>query len=257
LNVDAGSGHSGGPSGQACSLNNDPALMQDARIHAPACNMIGHSEDRGIVSIGVRTHAAHGREEGGWAAYVVLSGRASGPTLLARGRMQLCNTDVEGSNQPFHRVGATFPFHHAEPMDFKSSEAFIEQCRQSSRDLAARALEEIASTHGAIKACCVLTGPERPLPPLRAILAAHGLMHVAEREFYREAVRDAAVRCGIATEMVKEKDLPELAERLPGTEASQRDLLNVFGKQVGSPWAQDEKMAAIAAWLGLAARQSP
>jgi hypothetical protein len=48
-----------------------------------------------------------------------------------------------------------------------------------------------------------------------------------------------------------------LAERLPGTEASQRDLLNVFGKQVGSPWAQDEKVAAIAAWLGLAARQSP
>jgi hypothetical protein len=82
-------------------------------------------------------------------------------------------------------------------------------------------------------------------------------MHVAEREFYREAVRDAAVRWGIATEMVKEKDLPELAERLPGAEAGQRDLLNVFRKQVGSPWAQDEKMAAIAAWLGLASRQSP
>jgi hypothetical protein len=141
-------------------------------------------------------------------------------------------------------------------MDFKSGEAFIKRCRKSSQDLAARALKEIISTHGALKICCVLTGPERPLPPLRAILASHGLMHAAEREFYREAVRDAAVRRGIVTEMLKEKDLQELGERLPGTKASQRDTLNAFRKQVGSPWAQDEKLAATAAWFGLASRQS-
>jgi hypothetical protein len=170
--------------------------------------------------------------------------------------MQLCDSKVEGSNQPFHLVGATFPFHHAEPMDFKSGEAFIERCRKSSQDLAGRALEEIISAHGALNACCVLTGPERPLPPLRAILASHGLMHAAERDFYREAVRDAAVRRGVATEMVKEKGLPALAERLPGTEASRRDAFNAFGKQVGAPWAQDEKFAATAAWFGLALWQS-
>ena len=90
------------------------------------------------------------------------------------------------------------------------------------------------------------------LPPLRAILASHALMHAAERDFYREAVRDAAVRRGVATEMVKEKDLPALARQLPGTETSRRDALNTFGKQGGPPWAQDEKLAATAAWLGLA-----
>jgi hypothetical protein len=218
--------------------------------------MTGHSKDRSVVSLGVRTHSAHGRDEGGWATYVVLGGRTSDPHIFFRGRMQLCDSKVEGSNQPFHRVGATFPFHHAEPMDFKSGEAFIERCRKSSQDLAGRALEEVISTHGALKACCVLTGPERPLPPLRAILASHGLMHAAERDFFREAVRDAAVRRGVVTEMVKEKDLPALAERLPGTEASRRDALNAFGKQVGVPWAQDEKFAATAAWLGLALLQS-
>jgi hypothetical protein len=170
--------------------------------------------------------------------------------------MQLCDSKIEGSNQPFHRVGATFPFHHAEPMEFKTGEAFIKRCRKSSQDLAGRALEEVVSTHGVLKACCILTGSERPLPPLRAILASHGLMHAAEREFYREAVRDAAVRRGVATEMVNEKDLPVLAERLPGTQASRRDALKAFGKQVGPPWAQDEKFTATAAWFGLALRQS-
>lgn len=165
--------------------------------------------------------------------------------------MQLCDSKVEGSNQPFHRVGATFPFHRAEPMDFKSGEAFIKRCRKSSQDLAGRALEEIISTYGVLKTCCVLTGPQRPLPPLRAILASHGLMHAAEREFYRDAVREAAVQRGIVTKMVKEKDLPALARRLPRTEASRRNTLKAFGKQIGSPWAQDEKFAAMAAWFGL------
>jgi hypothetical protein len=218
--------------------------------------MTGHSKGSSAVSLGVRTHSAHGDDEGGWAAYVVLGGPISEPSILVRGRMQLCDPKIEGANQPFHRAGATFPFHHAKPMDFKTAEAFVKRCRKSSQDLAGRALKEIISAHGTLKGCCVLTGPERPLPPLRAILASHGLMHAAEREFYREAMRDAAVRKGIATEMVVEKDIAKLAERLPGTAASRRDILNAFGKQVGSPWRQDEKFAATAAWIALAVRQS-
>jgi hypothetical protein len=209
--------------------------------------MTGHLKDRSAVSLGVRTHSAHGLDEGGWASYVVLGGRISEPSILFRGRMQLCDSGIEGSQQPFH---------HAALMDLESGEAFIKRCRESSQDLAGRALEEITSTHGAIRGCCVLTGPERPLPPLRAILASHALQHAAEREFYREAVRDAAVRKGIETEMVIEKDLSTLAERLPGTEASRRETLSAYGNLVGSPWRQDEKLAATAAWFGLAMRQS-
>ncbi len=81
--------------------------------------MTGQSKDPSAVSVGVRTHSAHGRDEGGWAVYVVLGGRVADPSILLRGRMQLYDSKVEGSNQPFHRVGATFPFHHAEPMDFE------------------------------------------------------------------------------------------------------------------------------------------
>jgi hypothetical protein len=209
--------------------------------------LAGHPKDLGAVAIGVRTHSAHGDEAGGWATYVVLGGPIAEPSMLFRGRMQLCDCGLEGSEQPFH---------HAALMDLESGEAFLEQCRKSSLEFAGRALDEIVSTHGALNGCCVLTGPERPLPPLRAILASHGLQHAAEREFYREAVRGAAVRKGIATEMVREKDLSALAEGLPGTDASRRETLGGYGKLIGSPWGQDEKFAATAAWLSLAMRGS-
>jgi hypothetical protein len=201
----------------------------------------GHSKDGSAVSLGVRTHSAHGAEPGGWATYVVLGGPTAAPSLRLRGRMQLCDPSIDGSEQPFHQAAR---------MDLESAEAFIERCMTSSQDLAARALEEIIGSHGALRGCCVLTGPARPPPPLRAILASHGLQHAAERAFYRDAVRDAAVRTGIAAELVVEKDLPTLA--LPGTEASRRETLSAYGKLVGSPWGQDEKFAATAAWYGLA-----
>jgi hypothetical protein len=194
------------------------------------------------IALGVRTHSAHGDAEGGWATYVVLGGPAAAPSLLARGRMQLCDVTMQGAEQPYHEAAT---------MELGAAEAFIQSCTTSSRALADRALADIVSRHGALKICCVLSGPQRPLPPLAAILASHGTQHTAEREFYREAVRAAAIGMDIATEMVRERDVPRLAERLPGVDASRRERLAGFRKQAGSPWAQDEKLAATAAWIGL------
>ena len=205
--------------------------------------MIGRSKDlerARRAALGVRTHS-------GWAAYVVLGGAPSEPNILFRGLMQLCDQKTEGSKQPYH---------HAEPLSFGAAESFIERCRTSSRMLADRAIGAIVTAHGELHACCILTASGRSLPPLRGILASHALIHAAEGEFYREVVRDAADQRGIPTEFLKEGDIPALADRLPGTEASRREVLNAFGKKVGSPWRQDEKLAAMAAWFGLAMRQS-
>ena len=205
--------------------------------------MTGRSKDHessAVAALGVRTHS-------GWAAYVVLTGVASVPRILFRGVMQLCDPKIEGSKQPFHQ---------AEPMPFKKAEEFILKCKRSSQAMADRVLDEIATSHGTLKGCCILTASGRPLPDLRIVLASHALIHSAEGEFYREVVRNAANRKGITTEMIREKDVQTLAERLPGTEQSRRDTLNAFGKQMGSPWRQDEKLAAMAAWFVLAMRQS-
>lgn len=75
------------------------------------------------ATLGVRAHS-------GWAAFCVLAGNPQAPDILARGRMQLCDRDIEGSKQPFH---------HAEMMPFARAEKFIARCTASSAELAAKA----------------------------------------------------------------------------------------------------------------------
>jgi hypothetical protein len=161
--------------------------------------------------------------------------------------MQLCDPAIEGSKQPFH---------HAEPMSFVAAEKFISRCKTSSQTLADRAFAEIISANGNLSGCCVLTASGRVLPGLREILGSHALIHAADGEFYRDVVGVAAARRGIPTERVRERDITVSADPLPGNERTRAERLAAFGKQVGSPWRQDEKLAALAAWFALAMRRS-
>ena len=194
----------------------------------------------GRISLGVRSHS-------GWAAYVLLGGRPSAPSLLARGRLELCDPSLAGSKQPFHT---------AEPLPYPSAERFIRQCEQATAKLAEKSLKEIARTNGAISACCVLTASGRPLPDLKGILASHALIHAAEGEFYRDAIARAAEKLGLGVERLRERDIVAAGNRLPGTESERKARLEEFGRQVGPPWRQDEKLSALAAWMALTARPS-
>jgi hypothetical protein len=196
------------------------------------------ARDSGRIALGVRSHS-------GWAAYVLLGGRASSPILLARGRIELCDPSIAGAKQPFHT---------AEPMPFPSGERFISQCERATAVLAQKAFLGFARQRGAISACCVLTASGRPLPDLKAILASHALIHAAEGEFYRNAIALAAEKVGIAVERLRERDVVAASERLPGTQDDRKARLEEFGRQVGPPWRQDEKLSALAGWMALAAR---
>jgi hypothetical protein len=141
-------------------------------------------------------------------------------------------------------------------MEYPAAEKFINRCMSSSEELAGRALAAIADAHGTIGRCCVLTGSGRKLPELREILNSHTLIHTAEGVFYREVVIAAAERRGTPVERVREADLAGASDVLPGTDSARRARLDRFGKKVGSPWRQDEKMAALGAWMALAVRPS-
>jgi hypothetical protein len=188
------------------------------------------------AALGVRCHS-------GWAAFVVLGSSITAPQILERGRMELCDASIKGSKQPFHE---------AEPMKFAAAEKYISTCRASTGALAQTVLRMLVAGHGMLRACCVLTASGRPLPGLREILASHALIHAAEGEFYRDAIVGAAERVGVPCFKVRERDVEAAADRLPGNEADRRARLADFGKRVGSPWRQDEKLAAIGAWLALA-----
>jgi len=192
--------------------------------------MTGISKDPKRV-LGVRAHS-------GWAAYVVLCGPADAPRILGRGRMRLCDPAIEGSKQPFHE---------AEPMTFARAESFVAGCRASTHRLAMDALEELSP----LSRCCLLTAAGRALPDLKAILASHTLIHTAEGAFYRDAVAEACAAKDIEVLRIRERDLESEAEHLKDW----RRRIADFGKEVGSPWTQDEKLSALGAWLALAAKR--
>lgn len=182
------------------------------------------------MALGVRAHS-------GWAAYAVLSGDARAPDIVARGRMTLCES-----------AETKMLFHTAEPMPFARAQEFIAQCRAATAKLADQELKNV----GPVLGCCILCASGRKLPDLNSILASHALIHAAEGEFYRDAVAQACERAGVAVSRVRERDLEAQAEHLSGW----RERLADFGKKLGPPWTQDEKLSALGAWLVLAAKRS-
>jgi hypothetical protein len=202
------------------------------------CSMTGRSKapDSKRAAMGVSTHS-------GWAAFVVLAGDPLEPEIIARGRMTLCDPAIIGSKQPFH---------HAEPMPFAEAEKFIATCAASTKRLATGSIAAIRDKAD-VKSCCVLTASGKPLPGLKAILASHSYIHAAEGEFYRDAIAAAAEAAGLTVRRVRSRDLETEMEALAVSGAAVKTRLSAFGKALGAPWTQDEKMSAQGAWLMLPA----
>ena len=95
--------------------------------------------------------------------------------------------------------------------------------------------------------------PESRFRISRQILASHALIHTADGELFREALLHASERCGLETFTAKESELFEKASHTLHLKADElgRRLVHL-GTAVGSPWTQDEKLAALVAWLSLA-----
>jgi hypothetical protein len=194
------------------------------------------------AAIGLRAHS-------GWAALVVVAGSADSPEVIARRRIEIADPKIHGSKQPFHA---------AEPLEFPDAKAHIERCQESTRKLAREALQAamdgLRDKRVAVIGCGIILGSGRALPVLEAILKSHALIHTAEGEFFRNALLEASSHCGIPVFGVKEKELFERAAATlarPSSELERR--VQDMGKAIGPPWTQDQKYAALAAWMVLAA----
>jgi hypothetical protein len=151
---------------------------------------------------------------------------------VLRRRIVIADPEAPGSKQPFH-AAAEMPFAHAE--------AHIRRIIDSSRALAAEAIEAAVKVlrlerHDVI-AAVVLRGAGRPLPELKSILALHALIHTAEGEMFRDVLVYGAKSCGLRVVEVREKDLDAKILR----------SLQSLGSLIGPPWAIDQKLAAAAA----------
>ncbi|HEV8037550.1 MAG TPA: hypothetical protein VGP62_01720 [Bryobacteraceae bacterium] len=192
------------------------------------------------AAIGLRAHS-------GWAALVALAGPANSPEVIARRRIEIADPGIRGSKQPYHA---------AEPMEFSDAKAYLDRCVESTRRLAGEALQAamdgLRDRRAEASGCGIILGSGRALPGLESILKSHALIHTAEGEFFRNALVEACGHCGLAVLGVKEKELFERGSaHFHTTVAELQRSVQEMGKPLGPPWTQDQKYAALAAWMAL------
>jgi hypothetical protein len=179
---------------------------------------------------------------------IALADPPAAAVIIRRCRIEFCSRAITGSAQPYHAAAR---------MPRSDAEEFLRSCSDEAAALAQKAVEQVLaelSDHQVKDACLVLSSA-RPLPGLDAILGSHVMIHTAEGEFYRAALRRACKACGLSQTGISERDLvPEAARALRRSGEELQSAVATFGKAVGPPWGQDQKLAALAAWLVLARR---
>jgi len=194
------------------------------------------------AALGFRAHS-------GWAAAVVVAPTHSGVQVIERRRIELGDSS---------RLGPVQPYHAAERLPIREAEKIVTACSKRAVEMATQAIKEIeGGVLGAgysLVGCGIGLGSGRLPETLAETLASHPYIHTAEGELFRKALVSASEACGLAVRGVKERDLLECGASELGISV---DALSVrlaeLGRPMGPPWRQDEKYAALAAWLVLRA----
>jgi hypothetical protein len=198
-------------------------------------------------------HAALGfRAHSGWTALVAVALDEDSPRALLRQRPHLVKTFTFEFRQPYHT---------ASRRPATEAGAFIARSQAEARDLAYQSIHSVQTDlekQGyALAHCGLLLASGRPLPELAQVLASHPLIHTADGELFREALLHACKQCGFAVFTAKESELLATASHALHQQPDQlARRLTHLGDSLGPPWAQDEKFAALVAWLSLLQQKS-
>ena len=187
------------------------------------------------------------RMHSGWGVLVAVAADTDFVEIVERRRIVVTDPKMPGAIQPYH---------HAANLEVQEAESHIRNCAAVSERMATAAIEhvihELDLREYRIVGSAVLLASGRPLPPLAKILAAHPLIHTAEGEFFRTAIRNACARLEISVEAIRERELEERVNAAFGNLAARvQRRLETAGKSVGPPWTKDHKTAALAALIAL------
>jgi hypothetical protein len=196
----------------------------------------------------VETAAVGFRVHSGWAAVVAVCGPAQTPVVVDRRRIELVKPFTYTFRQPYHT---------AEKMPLQEATKFIRRVQSDAEKLAVASLrslqKDVAEGEFKIVRGVLLLASGRALPKLEQILASHALIHTADGELFRGSLRAACGLCALPVEGIKEKELFAVASKtLCVQPAVLKQRVAALGKALGPPWSQDEKFAALGAWLTLA-----
>lgn len=198
------------------------------------------------AALGVRAHS-------GWAALVVVAGTPQRPVVTARRRIVIADPAIPGSKQPYHA---------AEGWPLSKARHYLERCARRTKRLAARGVRDVLHEAQAggqtLVGCGLLTASGRPMPALEHALSSHAMLHTAEGEFFRRALVEASEACRVRVSRIREKELfAQAAALLRMHAAGLQRRVTRLGRPLGPPWSQDEKRAALVAWIVLAAAARP
>ncbi len=193
-------------------------------------------------AIGIRVHS-------GWGALVAVSGKAGAEEIIDRRRIAIIDPKT---------VGVTQPYHFAKAVGIHKGEQHIAKCAAASARLALASMREVVDQlrdRGySVAGAAILLSSGKPLPALEKILASHALIHAAEGEFFRQAFRESFAGLRIPVTGIRERELVEHAAATFGKATPRlQQRIAGLGRSLGPPWTQDQKAAAMAAAVVLAA----
>ena len=191
------------------------------------------------VVIGATDHYAR-------AELVTLAAEDAAPVLLDRRRVGLIGEDLPSA--PYH--------HEALELDLGAATELVNRVRQSVAEHARAALSTLLAAYRA-RTLILPASPYRSLPDsLEEILGSRPWTHAADGMLYREGLAEAAAGLGMEVRRYPRKADPAvLAAEAMGTDvAAVHSLVARLGRDAGSPWRKDHKLAAAAALIVLGPR---
>jgi hypothetical protein len=200
----------------------------------------GSRESGRAAALGCRAHT-------GWAALVVIAGGVARPEVVFRGRVEL--------GDPAGRVRRNV-YHAARALELASAAALVEAAERIAAERAAAALERTvrdAADEGAVVRSCAVVVGKFSGARLESILASHALAHAAEGRLYQGALLRGAESRGLEPVAIPKQSIWEQGESAlcVGRDELQR-WIDQLRREIGPPWAEDQKLAALAAWIALA-----
>lgn len=192
------------------------------------------------AACGLRAHS-------GWAAAVVLTGPAESPALVERLKIDMTDPQLSGCEQPYHA---------AEGLALQAAQSLLKRYRSSANLLARRALgslmERVRGRGYQLMGSGILASSGRRGTTLEATLSSHMLIHAADGDHFRDALAQASEHYDLAVLRIPERELlKEAAAALGLPSEALQERVAELGRPVGPPWGQDQKYAALVAWLVL------
>ncbi|MEE8041937.1 MAG: hypothetical protein V3T15_03980 [Pseudomonadales bacterium] len=190
------------------------------------------------LALGLRAHI-------GWSAGVLLAEPVDAPVVIRRFRLDLVDPDKPESHEPYHA---------ARELSLDDAQRLIIRASRTIGTLALGALTDCIEgvQTSEIVGACVITSSAKPRD-IESTLRSHLQVHVAEGDLIRDALRSACRTLSMPVTSFRERALFDEADRILEKSAMEvTKQLGTLGKAVGVPWAQDQKLCALAAWLTLA-----